>query len=79
MCLCFRIICCQAGPPSLADYKRAAAKRPPSHATCPPCPAVPQDGNNSPLLEWEQEYLTDKGVLSNANLASVVQAVSYFE
>ncbi|EFN51229.1 hypothetical protein CHLNCDRAFT_59287 [Chlorella variabilis] len=37
------------------------------------------DGNNSPLLEWEQEYLTDKGVLSNANLASVVQAVSYFE
>lgn len=33
----------------------------------------------SPMLEWEKEYITDTGGLSNAQLGQVVNAISYFQ
>lgn len=38
-----------------------------------------QAGPASPLLEWEQKYLTDAGVMPNAELGSVVDALSFFQ
>ncbi|KAL4419995.1 hypothetical protein ABPG75_007093 [Micractinium tetrahymenae] len=38
-----------------------------------------QDGNRSPVLEWEKEHLTDAGLQPNAELQAVVSAISYFE
>jgi hypothetical protein len=67
--------------PSLAPAM-AAQSLPRCPKFNPPCLVLlcpMQEGNNSPLLEWEKEYLTDKGVLSYPNLAAVVHAVSYFE
>lgn len=57
----------------------------PRPCLCPPHPTTPhpsthppmQDGNASPILEWEKEFLSDNGVLASAELFSVVQAISY--
>lgn len=38
-----------------------------------------QDGNQSPVLEWEKDHLTDAGLQPNAELQAVVSAISYFE
>ena len=42
-------------------------------------PPLLQAGTQSPILEWEQQWLTDNGVPPNAELLEVVQAISYFQ
>lgn len=41
--------------------------------------SLSQDGNQSPVLEWEKDHLTDAGLQPNAELQAVVSAISYFE
>lgn len=38
-----------------------------------------QDGNDSLLLEWEHDWLTDNDVLANPEALFVVNAISYFK
>lgn len=38
-----------------------------------------QDGDDSLLLRWEQDWLTNNGVLSNPEAWAVVNAISYFK
>lgn len=42
-------------------------------------PSLLQAGTRSAILQWEKQYLLDNGVPPNAELAEVVQAISYFQ
>lgn len=73
-----------APPAAAAGRRRAAhaALQPLEPTPARPSPPrrllTPQDGNASPMLALQKEWLNDNGVLSNENLYHVVQAISFF-
>ena len=74
-CFCCAGGCQQLQPP-VGDGVRALTITGFSNV---PAAAAAQEGANSPILQWEKEYVVGEGFPPNAQLNDTVSAISYFQ